>query len=92
MIHASRSVAGETAEGDSKANLGSEWQTSFKNANEEIETNGIVNESLVEMGEDKKQRTTYTMTFLKKDEDGSIVDKKKVSLPIPVTKKEDEKQ
>ncbi|WP_109436435.1 RHS repeat domain-containing protein [Aquimarina sp. AU119] len=91
VVHASRSVAGEQAEGDSKANLGNEWKSSFNNANEEVETNEIVNESLVEIGQDEKQRTTYTMTFLKKDENGSIVDKKKVSLPIPVTKKEEEK-
>ena len=44
------------------------------------------------MGQDGKQRTTYTMTFLKKDENGGIVDKKKVSLPIPVTEKKEEQK
>ncbi|WP_082994713.1 DUF6443 domain-containing protein [Aquimarina megaterium] len=92
VVHASRSVAGEQAVGDSKANLGNEWKSSFNNSNEEVEANQIVNESLVESGQEGKQRTTYTMTFLKKDENGSITDKKKVSLPIPVTEKKEEEK
>ncbi|WP_349362239.1 M91 family zinc metallopeptidase [Flavobacterium tructae] len=84
LIHGSRAVGGETAVGDSKAGLEAGWDTVTGTANEEIETNTIVNQSLSEMGQGDKQRTTYTMSATKTDEEGALLGSKKVPLPIPI--------
>ncbi|MFW0739896.1 RHS repeat domain-containing protein, partial [Flavobacterium sp. T12S277] len=87
LVHGSRAVGGETAVGDSKAGLEAGWDTVTGTANEEIETNTIVNQSLSEMGQGDKQRTTYTMSATKTDEEGALLGSKKVALPIPIVPK-----
>jgi len=83
VTHASRSVTGKTAVGEDKANLGANWGTQFLNANEEIETNQTVNKILTEQGKPGEQRTTYTFNATKTDEEGSILEFARPSVPIP---------
>jgi hypothetical protein len=85
LVHGSRAVAGEIAVGDSKAGLEAGWATVTETANEEIETNTIVNQSLTEMGQGDKQRTTYTFSATKTDEEGALLGHKKIAVPVPVT-------
>ena len=83
VVHASRSASGQVDTGDSQGDLEPGLIPNIL-VNEEIGTNEIVNQSLTEMGQSEKQRTTYTFDATKEDSEGSIIGNEKVSVPIPL--------
>jgi uncharacterized protein RhaS with RHS repeats len=84
VVHASRASQGKIEKGDSKANLGENCGTKYNNANEEIETNTVMNTIMVERGIPEKQRATYTMEVRCEDAEGAIINLANLLTPIPI--------